>query len=54
MTVTVDIFRKLRTSKNLIRLMFEKSRIRGLFNKQHGKRAPTLLQSGRRHLYHIY
>ena len=45
MTVTVDIFRKLRTKLR---------RIRGLFNKQHGKRAPTLLQSGRRHLYHIY
>ena len=34
--------------------MCKKSRFRGPFNKQHGKRAQTLLQSGRQHLYHIY
>ena len=34
--------------------MSEKSRFRGPFHKQHGKRAQTLLQAGRGHLYHIY
>ena len=34
--------------------MSEKSSFRGPFNKQHGKRAQTLLQSWPRHLYHIY
>ena len=34
--------------------MSEKSSFRGPFNKQHGKRAQTLLQSWPRHLCHIY
>ena len=34
--------------------MSEKSHSREPFHKQHGKRAQTLLESGRRQLYHIY
>ena len=34
--------------------MLKKSRLRGSFNKWHGKRAEKLLQSERQHLYHIY
>ena len=34
--------------------MSEKSRFRGPFHKQHGKRAQTLLQCGWRHFCHIY
>ena len=33
--------------------MSEKSPFRAPFEKQHGKRAQTQLQSGQRHLYHI-
>ena len=34
--------------------MSEKSRFRGPFEKQHGKRAELLFKSERMHLYHIY
>ena len=34
--------------------MSKKRRFTVPFNKQHGKRAQTLLKSERRHLYHIY
>ena len=34
--------------------MSKKSRFRRSFNKQHGKRAQTLLKSESQHLYHIY
>ena len=54
MTLIGDVYPILRTSKKAIKSMSEKSRLRGPFHKQHGKRAQTLLQSGRRHLYHIY
>ena len=49
-----DIFSKLRTRKKVIREMSEKSRLRSPFHNQHRKGAETLLQSRRRHLYHIY
>ena len=48
MTLTADVFPKLGTPKKLMREMSEKSRIRGPLHKKHGKRAQTLLQSGRR------
>ena len=54
MTVIGDVFPKLRTSKKVIRWMYEKSRFRRAFHKEQGKQAQTQLQSGRRHLYHIY
>ena len=53
-TVIGGVFPKLQTAKNVIRWISEKSRLRGPFHKQHGKRAQTLFQSGRRYLYHIY
>ena len=34
--------------------MSEKSSFRRPFNRQHGKRAETLLKSEGQHLYHIY
>ena len=34
--------------------MSKKSRFKGPFNKQHGKRAQTLFKSEREHLYDIY
>ena len=43
MTLITDVFPKLR-----------KSRLREPFRNQHGKRAQTLLHSGRQQLYHIY
>ena len=40
-------------SKNLVRLIPKKSRFRGPFEKQHGKRAQALLKSASQHVYHI-
>ena len=54
MTLIADVFPKLPSPKKGIALMSEKSRFRMPFHKQHGKRAQTLLQSGRHYLYHIY
>ena len=34
--------------------MPKKSRLRGLFDKEHGKRAQALLKSASQHLYHIH
>ena len=34
--------------------MSKKSRLRGPFNKQHGKRAKPLMKSASRRLYHIH
>ena len=44
----------MRTRKNLVRSMSEKSRFKGSFGKQHGKRAQTLLKFEWKHLYHMY
>ena len=54
MTLIADVFRKLRTPKNLVRSMFKMSRLRGPFEKQDGKRAKTLLKFEQQHLYYIY
>ena len=54
MTLRADVSPKLQTAKKVIRQMSQKSRFRRPFHKQQDKRAETLLQSGRRHLYHIY
>ena len=53
MTLIADLFPKSRTPKNVIRYMSKKSRFKGCFDMQHGKRAQTLLQSERQHGYHI-
>ena len=49
MTLIVDVFPKLRTSKGVVRSMSIKSRFRGLFKKQHSKRAQILLKSEQQH-----
>ena len=54
MTLIAEVFPKLRTRKNIVRSMSKKSRFKGSFGKQHGKRAQTLLKFAWQHLYHIY
>ena len=54
MTLIPDLFAKLRTLENVVRYMSKKSRLKGPFDRQHGKRVQTLLQSGQQHCYHIY
>ena len=53
MTLIADLFPKLRTPENVVRYMSKKSRLKGPFERQHGKRVQTLLQSERQHGYHI-
>ena len=45
MTVIADSFPKLRTPQNVVRYMCKKSRLKGPFERQHGKRVQTLLRS---------
>ena len=45
MTLIADLFPKLPTPKNVLRYMSKKSHFKGPFDKQHGKRDQTLLQS---------
>ena len=54
MTLIADVFSKFRTPKNMVTSMFKKSRIKGSFGKQPGKRAQILLKSVWEHFYHIY
>ena len=53
MTFIADLFAKLRTPKNVVRYMSKKSRFKGPFDWQHGKRVQTLLWSEPQHRYHI-
>ena len=53
MTFIADLFPKSRTLENVIRYMSKKSRFKGPFDRQHGKRVQTLLQFERQHGYHI-
>ena len=53
MSFIADLFAKLRTPKNVVRYMYKKSRFKGSFDRQHGKRDQTLLQSEPQHKYHI-
>ena len=53
MSFIADLFDKLRTPKNVVRYMSKKSRSKGPFDRQHGKRVQTLLRSGSQHRYHI-
>ena len=53
-SLIADFFRKLRTPENVARDMSNKSRFKGTFDRQHGKRVQTLLRSGQQHCYHIY
>ena len=45
MTFIADLFAKLRTPKDVVRYLSKKSRFKGTFDRQHGKRVQTLLQS---------
>ena len=54
MTLIADLFPKLRTLENVARYMSNKSRFKGLFDRQRGKRVQTVLRSGQKHFYHIY
>ena len=49
-----DSFRKLRTSKDVVRKMPKKLHFRTSFDSQHNKGCQTLLKSGRQYLYHVF
>ena len=53
MTLLANLFPKLRTPEKRVRYMSKKSRFKGPFDRQHGKRIQTLLRSEQRHRYHI-
>ena len=53
MTLIGDVISELRNPKNMVRYMSKKSRFRGPFDRQDDKPAQTLLQSERKHPYHI-
>ena len=53
MTLIAHLFPKLRTLENVVRYMSKKSRFKGAFDRQHGKRVQTLLRSERQHRYRI-
>ena len=53
MTLITDLFRKLRTPKNMVRSMLKNSSFRVCVEKQHGKGAQTLLKFEGQPLYHI-
>ena len=53
-TLIADVFAKLWTPKNVVRLMFKKSLFSGPFDKQHGKWDQTLLKHQGHKLEHIY
>ena len=54
MTLIADVFPKLWTPKNVVRLLSKKYRLRGPFNKQHGKQAETLWESKQQPVYHLF
>ena len=54
MTLIAEIFPKLRTPKNMVASMSQKSCFKRSFGKEHGKRAQTLLKFSWPRLYHIY
>ena len=54
MTLIADFFPRLGTPENVARYMSKKSRFKGPFDRQHGKRILTLLRPGQQHCYHIY
>ena len=53
MTLIADLFPKLCTLKNVVRYISKKSRFKGPFGRQHGKRVQTHSRSERQHRYHI-
>ena len=53
MTFIADLFPKLRTPKDVVGYLSKKSRFKGPFDWQHGKRVQTLLRSETQYRYHI-
>ena len=54
MTLIAEVFPKLRSPKNKVRSMSKKSRFKGTFGKEHGKRAQKLIKVPWQHQYHIF
>ena len=54
MILMACLFLNLRTPKNVVREMSKKSCLRGSFDRKHGKRAKTIIQYQRQHLYQIH
>ena len=54
MTLIADLFPKLRILENVAKYMSKKSRFKGPFDRQHGKRVQTQLRSGHQDCHHIY
>ena len=54
MTLIANVFRKIRTPKNIVRSMLKKSLFRRSVEKQHGKCPQTLFKLEGQHLYLIY
>ena len=54
MTLIAQVFPKLQIPKHMVTSMSKKSRFKGYFGKQYGKRAQTLLKFAWQHLHHIY
>ena len=54
MTLIAEVFRKLRTPKNMIRSMPKKSRFRASLEKQHAKYAQTLFKLEGHPPYYVY
>ena len=54
MALIADFFPKPHTPENVARYMCNKSRFKGPFEWQHGKRVQKVLRSGKQHCYHIY
>ena len=53
-TLIAYLFLRLRPVKNMVRYMCKKSRFRLRYQKEHGKRVSTHLNSERQIMYHIY
>ena len=53
MTLLANLFPQLRTAEKWARYMSKKSRFKGPFDRQHGKRLQTLLRPEQRQRYHI-
>ena len=53
MTFIADLFPILRTPKDVVRYLSKKSRFKGTYARQHGKRVQTLLRSESMYRYHI-
>ena len=51
MTFIADLFPKLRTPKNVVIYLSKMSRLKGPFDRQHGKRIQTLLRSEPQHRF---